>query len=346
MRQDLVRIAGSLPPATPLPDLVRATPAHEGPAVERATTVTIPQVVAAKRGHRRPKRRRRWPWAIALVLAIVAGAWSTWTYAVPHYASAPNVLGMQLSDARDRLESSGLHVRVGHPTPSIRYPAGTVARQSIAPGSRIRRGTDVLLQVSTGPPFVPVPKVVGLPLSKARSELVDGHLGIDEKHRYSETVAKGDVISQAPVGGTQARYGSHVRLVVSDGPPPVKIPVVTGRSVDQAKAALNAVGFIVERIDRFSDTVPRGDVIRQHPAKGTAPKGSTVTIVVSKGPQYFPMPDVEGMNGSAAEQELRSLGLDVHTVVIPSSSGNTVVGQAPAPGTTMHQGDSATIYVA
>jgi len=135
-------------------------------------------------------------------------------------------------------------------------------------------------------------------------------------------------------------------LVVSDGPRPVKIPSVTGRPVAEATAALKAVGFSVDRIDRYSETVPRGDVIRQHPAKGTAPKGSTVTIVVSKGPQSFPMPDVEGMNGTAAEQELRSLGLDVHTVVIPSSSGNTVVGQAPAPGTTMHQGDSATIYVA
>ena len=87
-------------------------------------------------------------------------------------------------------------------------------------------------------------------------------------------------------------------------------------------------------------------MIRQHPPKGLAPKGSTVTIVVSRGPQSFPMPNVEGMNRSAAEHELRSLGLDVHTWVNPSSSGRTVVGQAPSPGTTMRAGDSVTIYAA
>ena len=87
-------------------------------------------------------------------------------------------------------------------------------------------------------------------------------------------------------------------------------------------------------------------MIRQNPFSGTALKGSTVVIVVSKGPRSFPLPNVEGANRGAAEQQLGSLGLDVHVVVIPSSSGKTVVGQNPAPGTTMHRGDSVTIYVA
>jgi serine/threonine-protein kinase len=188
--------------------------------------------------------------------------------------------------------------------------------------------------------------VIGLSLQDAETRLRSGHLTRDVKTRYSQTVAKGDVIAQTPTAGTRARYGSAVHLVVSAGPQPVKVPAVTGTPVDGATATLRAAGFVVERIDRFSDTVPRGDVIRQHPANGTAPKGSTVTIVVSKGPQSFPMPNVEGMHRTAAEQELASVGLAVHTVVIPSSSGQTVVGQSPAPGTTMHAGDSVTIYVA
>ena len=135
-------------------------------------------------------------------------------------------------------------------------------------------------------------------------------------------------------------------LVVSKGPEPVLVPQVIGRPVDEATAILQAAGFRIQRDDRFSDTVSRGLVIRERPSRGTAPKGSTVSIVVSRGPRAFPMPNVEGDARAAAEQELSSLGLDVHVVVIPSSSGNTVVGQSPSPRTTVHPGDSVTIYVA
>ena len=180
----------------------------------------------------------------------------------------------------------------------------------------------------------------------ARARLRPGHFKIDVTRRYSETAAKDDVIAQSPAPAATARYGSHIHLVVSAGPQPVQVPSMLGRTVDEATAVLQTAGFQVQRIDRFSDSVSRGNVMAQHPSSGTALKGSTVTIAVSKGPRSFPLPDVEGMSRGGAQQELASLGLGVNVVVIPSSSGKTVVGQNPSPGTTMHAGDSVTIYVA
>ena len=137
-----------------------------------------------------------------------------------------------------------------------------------------------------------------------------------------------------------------IASVQSKGPQPILVPQVIGRAVDEAKAILEAAGFTVHEVDRFSDTVSRGLVMKQHPSKGTAPQGSEISIVVSRGPKTFPMPNVAGMSKGAAESELQNLGLHVQVVVIPSSSGNTVVGQNPHPGTTVRPGDSVTIYVA
>jgi serine/threonine-protein kinase len=346
MRQELIVTAGSLPSAPPLTSLVRSTPEHELTEDRRSRTVTIPQVIAPRR--HRLRRRRRWPWVILLLLALSgSGAWAAWTYALPHYARVPSVLGLRLPTARDRMAAAGLHVRTGPPMASIRYPTpGTVARQSVDPGARVRKGGRVVLRVSTGLPTVVVPKVEGLSLHDARAKLESGHFVVKVHRQYSQTVAEDDVILQSPAAAHRIEYGSVVRLDVSAGPEPVAIPSVQGSSADEATAVLQGAGFQVQRIDRFSEGVPLGDVIRQHPSSGTALKGSTVTIVVSKGPRSFPMPNVEGMDRSAAEQKLSNLGLDVHVVVIPSSSGKTVVGQNPSPDTTMHRGDTVTIYVA
>ena len=349
MRADLVAVVGSLPSAPKLADLAAATPPREdspGPWADRATTVTIPQVVAARRSARRT-RRRRWPWVVAaLLLALAAGGWAAWTYAIPHSASVPSVVGMSSADARSRLEGAGFTIRMGPPVPSIHVAAGDVARESPSPGTSLRKGLTVTLQLSSGPPLRTVPGVTGLPEATAQTALAQK--GFDPKvvKRWSQTAPKGQVFEQAPDAKTRARYGSAVRLFVSKGPEPVLVPQVIGRGVDEATAILQAAGFTVHRVDRFSDTVSRGLVMRQHPSKGSAPRGSEITVVVSRGPKAFPMPNVAGDARSAAEQELQSLGLQVRVVVIPSSSGNTVVGQHPSPGTTVHPGDSVTIYVA
>jgi serine/threonine-protein kinase len=75
------------------------------------------------------------------------------------------------------------------------------------------------------------------------------------------------------------------------------------------------------------------------------PKGSDVTLVVSKGPETFPMPDVIGMTAGAARDRLEGLGLKVREVQVPGSIGNEVVGQEPDSGTTVEQGEEVTIFV-
>ncbi|MEZ5339913.1 MAG: PASTA domain-containing protein [Acidimicrobiales bacterium] len=56
---------------------------------------------------------------------------------------------------------------------------------------------------------------------------------------------------------------------------------------------LEQLGFTVIRDEAFSDTIAEGVVISAAPEVGTSlPVGSEVTITVSKGVQYFEVPDV------------------------------------------------------
>jgi serine/threonine-protein kinase len=345
MRHDLVAVAGSLPPAPSLAALVSSMPEREHG--ERTPTVTIPQVITARRGHRKHRRGgRRWWIAAAIAAVVLAGAWALWTYVVPHHTTVPPVLGLSLADARGRLDDAGLDVRVGQPMKSLRYPAGTVARLNSAPGTELDRGADIVVRLSDGPPLRTVPKLVGGTIRHARKAADPLGFTIDVVERYSQTVASGDVITQTPPADSRIEYGSTLHLVVSKGPQPVQVPSLVGLPVDEATTLLTRAGFDIERTDEFSTTVPRGDVVAQHPKNGMAPKGSTVSIVVSKGPPEFPMPNVAGEGCFTANQSLDGLGLDTHIVVIPSSSGNTVVGQNPSPDTTVRPGDSVTIYCA
>jgi serine/threonine-protein kinase len=162
----------------------------------------------------------------------------------------------------------------------------------------------------------------------------------------SATVPKGRVIDQNPEGGLQVVKGLAVTITVSSGPPPVQIPDLSNQPAGSAQTALENLGFTVKTKEDFSDTIPAGDVIKTNPPGGSqAPKGSTVTLFVSKGPQSFPMPDVRGLTMEAAKAQLEALGLVVQVIVLPGTTGDQVVLQSPDPGTTVHAGDTVKIYV-
>src|SRR5439155_10256076 len=122
-------------------------------------------------GHRR-RPRRRWLWWLLLVAVLAGGGWAAWTYVIPHSARVPSVLGAQLDDGRSRLEGSGFHVRMGRAIASIRYPAGEIASEDPPPGTHLRKGSVVVLEVSSGPPLRAVPSVQGLPVATAQSQLL------------------------------------------------------------------------------------------------------------------------------------------------------------------------------
>ncbi|MFI0410214.1 Stk1 family PASTA domain-containing Ser/Thr kinase [Actinomadura sp. 3N508] len=198
--------------------------------------------------------------------------------------------------------------------------------------------------------------IVNTSQSDATAELTKLGFQVGEpKQEYSDKIGRGNVISSDPKPGTQAAKGATITLVVSRGKKPpseVEIPDVTGKPYSSAKSLLEEQGFDVEKKVESSDSVPRLDVISTDPPGGSkAPKGSTVTVVVSNGPANLKVPNLFNSSQRAACAKLEGLGLRCNVQKGPAPVDRPVApgfvyDQSPTPDATVAPGDTVTIHVA
>jgi serine/threonine-protein kinase len=193
----------------------------------------------------------------------------------------PKVIGSQIADARRLLSGLGFTVKE-EPIPNEDVPVGEVVDQTPAPDDEAPRGSEVVLQVSSGPEERPVPDVAGRTVGEASNILGQNGFTADQSSEPSATVAEGKVIRTDPPANTPQPKGAVVTLVVSSGPEQVTVPSVTGLSEANAVSALQSKGFTVEKADANTvDPSLDATVKSQSPQGNTkAPGGSTVTITV------------------------------------------------------------------
>ncbi len=131
--------------------------------------------------------------------------------------------------------------------------AGTVLAVTVTPraggepfactdGCTVLEGDSASMLVSSGP----VPDVAGLGVDRAVRELEAAGLQVsgDRPTEYSNSVDEGAVIGilDRPEEGNW-RPGETVTLLISEGPRPIVVPDVSGRTVADAMDALRAAGF-------------------------------------------------------------------------------------------------------
>ncbi|MGH9004184.1 MAG: PASTA domain-containing protein, partial [Acidimicrobiia bacterium] len=281
---------------------------------------------------------------LVVVMALVAAA--TAAFAVTRVAGprvrVPNLVGAGYEAARDTAGKAGLEVR--RQRRPADDPAGTVIAQDPEPGTFSTRGRALVLTLSAGPPPVEVPAVTGRGLDDARSALESAGFEVVETSDFHETVPAGSVATQNPAEGAEAPPGSQVQLVISSGPKPVKVPNVIGKAYAEAVELLAASGFEAKRVEDYSDTVAPGDVIRQDPVGDEeVARDSTVTVVVSKGPDVVEVPDVRGEDLEDAVQQLEDEGLEVD--VVGFRFDRPVRRQDPSPGEEVRRGETVTLYL-
>jgi serine/threonine-protein kinase len=195
--------------------------------------------------------------------------------------TVPDVAGLEAAAATEAVEAEGL--TVGGTTEQYHdsVPAGTVISSSPAGAEQVPHDTPVDLVVSAGREPVELPDVTGMSREDATDALESAGLAVDEvAEEYSDTVAAGAVIAQAPAAGSAQLYrGDSVDLRVSRGPELFEVPDVVGRQVGEARSALTAAGFEVaveEVLGGFFGTVRAQD-----PEPGAMlPRGSVITLTV------------------------------------------------------------------
>jgi serine/threonine-protein kinase len=322
-------------------------------AVRKAPVVTTGAYRPPPGRYPPPVRRRpRWPWLVALLAlaGIAALVWFLVRPAVSHhgptFVRVPLVEGIVEALAVKKLDDAGLGHKIIRRASSD-VPEGKVIQQNPGPGEQIPKGNKVTIVVSEGPPQVTVPNVVGMSESEAESLLQSRHLQADP-HTVPNDQPEGTVVAQSPSADALVDVDTVVRINIATGPQPVGVPNEIGRSYSDALAELQSLGFAVRRQDVQSNE-PAETVVNQSPAPNSAqPKGSTVTLKVSKGPSTTAVPDVIDLDQDTASATLSSAGFQVavqqRNTTDPAQDG-VVLAQNPSGGKQATIGSTVTIVI-
>jgi serine/threonine-protein kinase len=320
----------------------------DGHGVHRTTRLEPPPPAPPGRERRSLRPSRGTLSVIIALVAILGIGTGVWYINSGQFTTVPPLLAKTQAQAEQRLDGAGLdvgHVRKAYSTTDKR---GTVISTDPAAGARIRKNDSVDLTISLGPRTVHVPDLRGASPAEARTKLKDQGLAPGMvTYTFSDSVAKGAVISTDPDAGRVLRSGSAVALTVSRGKK-TEVPDVTGESLDDAKSDLADAHLRVKVLKTpVTSVYDKGQVAKESPGEGSeAAEGDTVTLTVSKGPVLVEVPDVTGEKVDDAKQELASAGFEVkvdHGIF--GIFGDTVKDQSVKGGKKAPKGSTITLKV-
>jgi eukaryotic-like serine/threonine-protein kinase len=193
--------------------------------------------------------------------------------------------------------------------------------------------------------IVAVPRLVGLSAEQAITQ-AGAH---DLKVRigsgvHSDDVKAGLIAASDPGSGTLIRRSTVLVLHPSTGPAPTAVPDVVGKARPDALSALADAGLKATVVDQFSDQ-PDGQVVDQSPRNTTVPRGTVVTVTVSKGQDLVSVPDVRGEDPDDATSDLEGAGLQVKQRNVFGGPFDRVRRQSPRHDEQVPRGTVVTIDV-
>ncbi|MBC6495095.1 Stk1 family PASTA domain-containing Ser/Thr kinase [Microbacterium sp. 4-7] len=323
-------------------------------------TAAVDNATLLRRRSSRRRARGAFLLTLVLLLATVAGGVGWWFGSGPgSLVAVPGVAGLSYDDAASALTAEGF-VPVRGEESSIDIAAGETIRTDPGEGERLDKGTEITVFVSSGPASHTVETLNGKTEQEARDYLADIRINVTETslELFSDAEA-GRVINAfvtprdggevyACAEGCELREDDTVELYVSAG----AFPDVAGMSVDQATNTLRDKGVEVNPDSQFvfSDSVAKDVVIgvTDRAEEGNRRPGDTVQLIVSKGPELFPVPEVEGMSRDEAAQVIRNAGFEPTWNGIWNAFPNDfteVSGSDPGAGAQRPKGTEITLQI-
>ncbi|HAT4328603.1 serine/threonine protein kinase [Clostridium perfringens] len=236
----------------------------------------------------------------------------------------PNVVGEKVEDAKSKLE--GLGLKVVEVTEESDQEKGIVLKVDPNVDSTVKTGSEVKLTVSGGEGQIKVPNFAEMNLDSVKRTLKSLGLelgSVDEE--YSDSVPRGEVISQSPNANESVDKGSKVNVTISKGKEikniTLNIPDVSGKSVDEAKSILANAGVGVNPVkgEAAKSEGEAGKVYSQSQSGPfTIKQGEKVTITINYYGDYVKpeksVPGVTGKSVDEAKSELTNAGFKVNAV--------------------------------
>jgi serine/threonine-protein kinase len=249
-------------------------------------------------------------WLVASVLALSLGASGGWWFGAGPGAliAVPNVSDKTQSQAINSLQTLTETIEIRKVFSST-FAEGQVVGTEPPAGIPVSKGTPITLLVSKGKEMAVVPDLLGNDLVTASAKLVGARFTVGAVSEwFNADYPLGSVYAYSGDDKTELAIGSAIEMKISLG----AIPMVGGLKEEVARAALEVAGLSVRKSNyQFSDSIAKGEVIAVAPDEVEVGKGSTVKLIVSKGPNTVVMPEVVGETILAAQGLLESLGLEV-----------------------------------
>ena len=308
--------------------------------------------------------RRRLLVPVVVVVCLVAAAVGLWLaffsgmFDKAEMIEVPQLLGRTLAEVyEDSAVMDNFQVNRVSTEFSDEYKEGEIISQDPSYGQSAEKGTTINVVVSGGQEYLDMIDVTDMSYEKAAAQLENmGFIVEEPEYEYSEDVAEGNVISSSPAAGSPILPGDSVHLVVSQGEEVkmVRVPNVTGQSLESARVALTSQGLSISGITEVTNERDQGTVIYQSIAANTeVEEGTSLTLQVSKGPEKEPdvqkvvVPTVTGQPIDTARNLLLDSELRIGSVTEVDSeapAGQVVYQSIPA-GTSVEEGTAVSLQV-
>ena len=158
----------------------------------------------------------------------------------------PRLNGLTPDVASAQLSSLGLTVGEINEIFDMKIAAGYVIATEPKETMAVKRKAIVNLIVSKGVEQISLQSYVGKGGEQALSELTEMGFDVDAVYKFSDSVFKGQVISQSPEKMESIGKGSKIDLTISKGPEFVFVPNVLGKNKNDASLDLENLGLRVK----------------------------------------------------------------------------------------------------
>lgn len=270
---------------------------------------------------RRSRRKLILVLVVVLFAASIGGAGAWWLGREQSF-TVPDLVGVEQAEALNSISEFAWKSVVTEQFDDT-VQAGVVISTDPPAGARLTEGGAFSIVASKGAAPRTLPEINGMTVDAATAALQALGLIVQLGDQVSnEVVAPGTIVSWSVAGqpglvaGATVVRGTTVLVVVSAGPAPRIVTDFTGATLADATTQIVAAGLVVVQLqDEFSPTVPVGAIARQEPAAGSAvPRGGTVSLALSKGPDLVVVPPLASLTVQQATDALTAAGLTMGTV--------------------------------
>ncbi len=302
--------------------------------------------------YEKPKRTISTAGIAALAAVLALCAFLVWWFFIAAHITMPDFVGKNINDVSSwarQNEISSTAIAQSQPEYSLEYNEGTVIRQSVEPGKKIKKDTPITITVSAGADpdeNISFPDLKSMTLSEVREWISANKLAKTKiTTQYSETVPDGEIISYEVRNASESDFtrGTTLNIVASKGKAPagqITVQDFKNKSYTEVESWANGKKISLVKQEVYSDTVASGFVISQSAASGSSlSEGGTFTVVVSKG-KGIRIPNLVGYTREQLEAWRAANAIQVVTksVYDPAPDGS-VISQSIAPNTTVGSQD-------